>query len=118
MLVDSSRYHVRFRAYQGKDTSGVLLLVSVLDEVEEALAGLAGPGSDRVGELGLLAAQVLLQVGGRDGLFAEPEVLLGEAESAERVVSLVIRRSGSAQLTSSVLGPCTLRHRCGSAPRP
>jgi hypothetical protein len=69
-------------AHQVQGTSGVLLLVGVLDEVEQTLSGLAGPRSDGVGDLGLLATEVLPQVGGRDGLLAEPEVLLGEAESA------------------------------------
>ena len=60
----------------------MLLLVGMLDKVKETLARLAGPRSDRVGDFGLLAAEVLLQVGGWDRLLAEPEVLLGEAESA------------------------------------
>jgi len=60
----------------------VLLLVGVLDEEKEALSGLAGPGDNGVGNLGLLAAEVLPQVVGGNGLLAEPEVLLGEAEGA------------------------------------
>ena len=71
-----------FLAHQVEDTGGVLLLVGMLDKVEETLASLAGPRSDGVGDLGLLAAQVLLQVRGWDRLLAEPKVLLGEAESA------------------------------------
>ena len=70
-------------AYQVQDASRVLLLVCVLDEEEKTLSGLARPRSDRVGNLGLLAAEVLAQVLGRDGLLAEPEVLLGEAEGTE-----------------------------------
>jgi len=70
-------------AYQVQDASRVLLLVCVLDEEEKTLSGLARPRSDRVGNLGLLAAEVLAQVLGRDWLLAEPEVLLGEAEGAE-----------------------------------
>ncbi len=68
--------------YQVQDASRVLLLVGVLDEEKEALAGLAGPRSSGVGDLRLLAAKVLGQVRGSDGLLAKPEVLLGEAESA------------------------------------
>lgn len=60
----------------------MLLLVGVLDEVEQSLAGLAGPCSGRVSDLGLLATEVLPEVGGCDRCLAEPEVLLGEAESA------------------------------------
>jgi hypothetical protein len=67
---------------QVQGTGGVLLLVGVLDEVEQTLAGLAGPRSDGVSDLGLLATEVLPQVGGRDSLLAEPEVLLSETESA------------------------------------
>ena len=60
----------------------MLLLVGMLDEVKETLASLAGPRGHRVGDLGLLTTEVLLQVGGWDRLLAEPKVLLGEAESA------------------------------------
>jgi len=67
---------------QVEDTSGVLLLVGVLDKVEQTLSGLAGPCGNGVGDVGLLATEVLPQVGRRDGLLAEPEVLLGEAECA------------------------------------
>ena len=73
---------VAIPSYQVQDTSRVLLLVGVLDEEKKALAGLAGPGDNRVGSLGLLAAEVLPEVVGGDGLLAEPEVLLGEAEGA------------------------------------
>lgn len=69
-------------AYQVENTSRVLLLVSVLDEEQKTLSGLAGPGNDWVRDLGLLAAEVLAQVGGGNGLLAKPEVLLGEAECA------------------------------------
>jgi hypothetical protein len=67
---------------KAKSTSGVLLLVGVLNEVEKTLSGLAGPRSDGVSNLRLLATEVLPQVGGGDSLLAEPEVLLGETESA------------------------------------
>jgi len=67
---------------QVEDTGGVLLLVGVLDEEQQTLAGLAGPGDNRVSDLWLLAAEVLSQVGGLNGLLSEPEVLLGEAEGA------------------------------------
>lgn len=54
----------------------------MLDEVEESLAGLAGPRSNGVRNLGLLAAEVFAQAGSWNSLLAEPEVLLGEAEGA------------------------------------
>jgi hypothetical protein len=62
----------------------VLLLVSVLHEEQQTLSSLAGPGGNGVGNLGLLAAEVLPQVVGSNGLLSEPEVLLGEAEGAAR----------------------------------
>lgn len=67
----------------------MLLLVGVLDEEQKALSGLAGPRNNRVSNLGLLATKVLAQVGGRDWLLAEPEVLLGEAESTGAIVSML-----------------------------
>lgn len=78
-------------AYQVQNTSGVLLLVCVLDEEEKTLSGLARPRSDRVSNLGLLAAEVLAQVLSWDRLLAEPEVLLGEAEGATMSVSMLFR---------------------------
>jgi len=65
----------------------VLLLVCVLDEEKKTLSSLAGPSDNRVGNLGLLATEVLPQVVGGNRLLAEPEVLLGEAESAGEHVS-------------------------------
>ena len=69
-------------AHQVEDTGRVLLLVSVLDEEDETLSGLAGPRSGGVSDLGLLAAEVLSEAGGRNRLLAEPEVLLNKAEGA------------------------------------
>jgi hypothetical protein len=74
--------------HQVQNTSRMLLLVGVLDEKEETLASLAGPRDNGVSDLGLLAAKVLPQVVRCDGLLAEPEVLLGEAEGA--VLSLAV----------------------------
>lgn len=61
----------------------------MLDEVEEALASLAGPGGSGMSDLGLLATEVVAQAGDGDSLLAEPEVLLGEAESAVAWISPV-----------------------------
>ena len=84
--------------YQVQGASGVSLLISVLDEEQQALAGDAGPCSGRVRNVGLLTAQVLAEAGAGDGgLLAEPEVLLGEAECA-----------GGVSETSSGLGSCEL----------
>lgn len=58
------------------DILGVALLALGLDEVEETLAGLAGPGGDWVGDLGFGATEVVAQRLGRDGLVTEPEVAL------------------------------------------
>jgi hypothetical protein len=68
----------------------VLLLVGVLDEVKQTLSSLARPCGNRVGDLGLLATEVLPQVGGWNWLLSEPEVLLSEAESAASVVSMCL----------------------------
>ena len=65
----------------------MLLLVGVLNEEKETLSGLAGPSDDGVGDLGLLAAKVLAQVVRVDGLLAEPEILLGEAEGAVNLLA-------------------------------
>ena len=69
-------------AHQVEDAGGAILLVGVLDEEDETLSGLAGPRSSGVRNLGLLATKVLSEAGCGDGLLAEPEELLGEAESA------------------------------------
>lgn len=45
-------------AHQVENAGRALLLVSVLDEVEETLSGLAGPSSDGVRNLRLLATEV------------------------------------------------------------
>jgi len=76
---------LQVRAYQVQDTGRGLLLVGVLDEEQEALSGDARPGSRGVGDLSLLATQVLGEAGCWDGsLLAEPEVLLRVAEDAGR----------------------------------
>ena len=59
----------------------------MLDEEEETLSGLARPSDDRVSDLGLLTAEVLSKVVSGNGLLAEPEVLLSEAESAALMIS-------------------------------
>jgi hypothetical protein len=69
-------------AHQVENTGGAILLVGVLDKVDKALSGLAGPRSGGVRDLRLLATKVLSEAGCGDGLLAEPEELLGEAESA------------------------------------
>lgn len=49
----------------------------MLDIVQQTLAGLAGPSGSRVGDLGLLAAQVGVEVlGGNGSLLTEPEEAL------------------------------------------
>lgn len=54
--------------------------LTLLVEEEEALASLAGPGSDGVGNLGLLATEEEAQVLGSDSSVVEPELLLRESE--------------------------------------
>ncbi len=106
-------------AYQIDDAGGVLLLVGVLDEEKETLSGLAGPGDDWVRNLGLLATEVLPQVLSGNGLLAEPEVLLGEAEStADHVSRCSQYRHESIRLTSSAQAPCSRARRCEWAQQP
>lgn len=66
--------------HQVQDTVRVALVLGVLGEVKEALAGLAGPGSSGVGDLGLLATEVVAEVLGGNWLIAKPEVLLRESK--------------------------------------
>lgn len=82
------------------------LVISVLDEVEETLAGLAGPGGGWVGNLWLLATEVVAEVLGRDGLFAEPEVPAGELEAPAIQSAHVQDQHVLIRLTSADLGPC------------
>lgn len=79
LAVNSSKSYLL--AYQVQDTSGGGLLVGVLDEEKQALAGDARPGGGGVRNFGLLTTEVLTEAGcGDSGLLAEPEVLLGETE--------------------------------------
>lgn len=68
--------------HQLQDALRGSLLVGVLGEEKQALAGLAGPGDSGVGVLALLAAKVAGEaLLGDGGLLAEPEVLLGEGKA-------------------------------------
>lgn len=67
--------------YQADDASGSSLVLSTLGEEEQTLAGLAGPGDDRVGDSGLLVATEDGQLLGLDSIVAEVEEALGEAEA-------------------------------------
>lgn len=68
--------------HQLQDALRGRLLVGVLGEEKQALAGLAGPGDGGVSVLALLATEVAVQAVLGDGsLLAEPEVLLGESET-------------------------------------
>lgn len=102
----------RVNAHQVQDTSRALLLVGMLHEVEEALAGLTGPRSDGVRNLGLLATEVFPKAGCWDRLLAEPEVLLSEAESAVSLLASHWHLSHLVLHTSSVQGPCSPERRC------
>jgi hypothetical protein len=84
--------HARGVAHQVENASRMLLLVRVLHKVHQTLASLAGPCDNRVSDLGLLATQVLAQVGLVDWLLAEPKVLLGETEGAAVLSDSIVRR--------------------------
>lgn len=83
----SRRPNDRFGTHQIDDTGGSSLLIGRLGEVEEALAGLARPCGIVVGDLGFFAAQIAVQVLGRDGLIAKPEEFLGETQTPDRIWS-------------------------------
>lgn len=63
------------------DTSGVSLVLSTLGEEGETLAGLAGPGSNGVGDGRLLVLVEDVEVLALDGLLLEVEETLGEAKA-------------------------------------
>jgi hypothetical protein len=66
---------------ESNDASGLgAVTLALLVEEEKALAGLACPGGDGVGDLGLLATEVETKVLRGDGRVVEPELLLGESE--------------------------------------
>lgn len=66
---------------ESNDTSRLgAVALTLLVEVQEAVAGLAGPGGHGVRDLGLLATEVEAKVLGSDGGIVEPELLLGESE--------------------------------------
>lgn len=51
--------------------------LTLLVEEKKAFAGLAGPGDDCVGNLGLLATKVQIELLRGDGLIVQPKLLLG-----------------------------------------
>jgi hypothetical protein len=61
----------------------------MLDKVQQTLSGLAGPSSNWVGDLGLLAAEVLPEVGSWYSLLTKPKVLLRKTEGAVDLISPV-----------------------------
>lgn len=76
-----ARVNVVTETYQLQDASGAGLLLSVLREEEQTLAGLARPSSSGVANLGLLATEVGGEAVLGDGLLAEPEELLGVGQA-------------------------------------
>jgi hypothetical protein len=70
--------------YQTDNASGGSLVLSALGEEEQTLAGLAGPGDDRVGDSGLLVTAEDGELLGLDSIVAEVEETLGEAEAPVR----------------------------------
>lgn len=73
---------------ESNDTSRLgAVALALLVEVQEAVAGLAGPGGHGVGDLGLLATEVEAKVLGSDGGVVEPELLLGESELPVRLLA-------------------------------
>ena len=83
MLVFATSRCSRRRTYEVENASGGGLVLSTLGEEEQTLAGLAGPGDDRVGDSGLLVATEDGQLLGLDSIVAEVEEALGETETPE-----------------------------------
>lgn len=75
------------KSYQREDTSGGGLVLSALGEEQQTLAGLAGPGGERVRDGGLLSLEVLGEGLDLNGLVVEVEVALDEAEAPINTVS-------------------------------
>jgi hypothetical protein len=71
-----------------EDASGGGLVLSALGEEKETLASLAGPGSDGVGDGGLLVLVENGELLALNSLLAEVEVALGETETPKRTNSL------------------------------
>lgn len=71
----------RQRTNQVEDTSGDGLVLGALGEEEQTLASLASPGGNGVGNGRLLVLVEHGQVLGLDGLLAEVEETLGEAQT-------------------------------------
>lgn len=87
-------FDCRLRAtYQVDDVAGVSLVLSALGDEKQTLAGLAGPGSDGVGNGGLL---VLVEAGkllGLNSLVVEVEETLSKAQAPERNKSTLLATS-------------------------
>lgn len=92
------------QTHQVEDASGGSLVLSTLGKEKQALAGLSGPGGS--GRSGGSGGQVL----GLDGLLAEVEVALGEAQAPGNgvPVSLVLSplQHSWDRLTSRDRAPC------------
>ena len=71
------------------------LVLSALGDEEQALAGLAGPGGDGVGNGGLLVLVEQGQLLGIDSLVVEVEETLGEAQAPARKVILLATNSAT-----------------------
>ena len=93
---------------ESNDASGLgAVTLALLVEEEKALAGLACPGGDGVGDLGLLATEVETKVLRGDGGIVEPELLLGESELPVRLLVDVGLRLTLIIRTSADRGPCS-----------
>lgn len=64
---------------------------ALLVEEQEALAGLACPANDRVGDLWVLTTHVVVHVLSRDRLVTEPELVLREDQRLDETRGLVAK---------------------------
>lgn len=84
LLVEYSSFRSFVESYQVEDASGGGLVLGALGQEKQTLAGLAGPGSSRVGDSGLLVLVEDRELLGLNGLIVEVEETLGEAQAPMR----------------------------------
>lgn len=68
-------------SYQVEDDSRGALVLGALGQEQQTLTGLASPGSGSVGNSGLLVLAENVEVLGLDGIVAEVQETLGEAQT-------------------------------------
>ena len=70
-------------SYQVEDDNRGALVLGALGQEQQTLTGLGSPGSGSVGNSGLLVLAEDVEVLGLDGIVAEVQETLGEAQTPE-----------------------------------